>query len=255
MGTWISHLRIAENLLAQIPNLDEVAFTFGNLAPDSGVPNADWTQFDPPKSVTHFIPDSGNEARIEDLRFYREHLVDVTSRDDRARYSFLLGYFFHLICDKLWDVRIAATTKQSFAQLFAERGMNDAVELIKGDWYGVDHRYVRDNPRALFWRVFMPAPNPPNPLPFVPTAALHQQFDYIRNYYSNSDSRRVLDRPFPYLNDATMARFVTDATRALAQIHAHLAQYSAPRDAPSALALLSAAEIAPYAPPLGDVVE
>jgi hypothetical protein len=55
MATWISHLRVAENLLAALPDLDEVAFTFGNLAPDSGVPNADWTVFDPPQEVTHFF--------------------------------------------------------------------------------------------------------------------------------------------------------------------------------------------------------
>jgi hypothetical protein len=55
MGTWISHLRIAENLLEYFPNVDEVTFAFGNLSPDSGIPNSDWTQFDPPNEVTHFL--------------------------------------------------------------------------------------------------------------------------------------------------------------------------------------------------------
>src|SRR5262245_39081459 len=64
MGTWISHLRIAENLLAQIPGLDEVAFAYGNLAPDSGLPNADWTIFDPPKTVTHFLRVGEDEGQI-----------------------------------------------------------------------------------------------------------------------------------------------------------------------------------------------
>ena len=55
MGTWISHLRIAESLLHHFPGLDEVTFTFGNLSPDSGIPNADWTAFDPPKEIAHFL--------------------------------------------------------------------------------------------------------------------------------------------------------------------------------------------------------
>ena len=49
MGTWISHLRIAENLLQHFPELDEDTFTFGNLSPDSGIPNADWTEFERPR--------------------------------------------------------------------------------------------------------------------------------------------------------------------------------------------------------------
>ncbi len=67
MGTWIGHLRIAENLLAVLPHLDEVAFAFGSLAPDSGVPNEDWSQFDPPKEVTHFLRPGEDEGRIKDL--------------------------------------------------------------------------------------------------------------------------------------------------------------------------------------------
>jgi hypothetical protein len=47
VGTWISHLRIAETLLAHLPDLDEVAFAYGNLAPDSGIPNTDWSWFGP----------------------------------------------------------------------------------------------------------------------------------------------------------------------------------------------------------------
>jgi hypothetical protein len=57
MGSWISHLRIAEIILQSYPGLDVTNFTFGNLAPDSGMPNADWTQFDPPKELSHFLPE------------------------------------------------------------------------------------------------------------------------------------------------------------------------------------------------------
>jgi len=64
MGTWISHLRIAEQLLTAMPQLDEVAFIYGNLAPDSGLPNADWSAFDPPKEVTHFLRPGEDEGRI-----------------------------------------------------------------------------------------------------------------------------------------------------------------------------------------------
>jgi len=119
MGTWITHLRIAENLLKHIPKLDEITFTFGNLSPDSGIPNADWTVFDPPKEVTHFLHRGEEEDSIHDLVYYQQYLSDVKPEDDIQLYSFRLGYFFHLICDVLWAKRIIAATQQQFRDIFA----------------------------------------------------------------------------------------------------------------------------------------
>jgi hypothetical protein len=42
MASWIVHLRIAENLLAKFPELDERQFAIGNIAPDSGWPDEKW---------------------------------------------------------------------------------------------------------------------------------------------------------------------------------------------------------------------
>ncbi len=254
MGTWICHLRIAENLLSEIPGLDEIAFTFGNLAPDSGVPNADWTQFNPPKYVTHFFAEGSSERNMVDLLFYRQYLqLAGLDLDNAPRRSFLLGYFFHLICDNLWARRIVEPTKQANATLFSRKSRKEAVEAIKGDWYSLDHRYVRDNPSSLFWRVFLQVPNPPSYLTFIPMNAIHNQLDYIRKYYSQPNPSRVLDRAYPYLNEVMMARFVSDTTQALLKIHNGVSEFSV-LSGSSALAMLSAQEIAPYDPPLGDVV-
>ncbi|HUS13661.1 MAG TPA: hypothetical protein VM536_01470 [Chloroflexia bacterium] len=253
MGTWISHLRVAENLLAHSPDLDAACFACGNLAPDSGIPNADWTQFDPPKAVTHFLQPGEDEGRIADLAFYRQYLTAASRDADPARYSFRLGYFCHLLCDNLWALRAGTRFKQDYASLFAAQGAHAWWEL-KRDWYGLDHQYVRDHPDSLFWRVFVPAPNPPSDLPFVPDAALHHQLDHIRGYYSAPDPDVMpLDRPYPYLNAAAMDRFVADATAAVLQMLDILQARRAPPDGATALDLLPADQIAPYDPPLGDI--
>ena len=44
MATWIAHLRIAENLLELIPNLDAGQFAIGNIAPDAGIPDERLTE-------------------------------------------------------------------------------------------------------------------------------------------------------------------------------------------------------------------
>ena len=59
MASWMIHLRIADTLLKQIPNLSKEEFIMGNIAPDSGVPNEDWSKFTPSTTVSHFRTDNG----------------------------------------------------------------------------------------------------------------------------------------------------------------------------------------------------
>ena len=54
MASWMVHLRIADEILKRMEGLDETAFVIGNIAPDSGVPNEDWSKYFPPKNVSHF---------------------------------------------------------------------------------------------------------------------------------------------------------------------------------------------------------
>jgi len=251
MGTWISHLRVAEQVFARIPGLDEVAFTYGNLAPDSGIPNQDWSAFTPPKEVTHFLSHGEGEGRIRDLEFYRYYLAPLQSGDDPANYSFMLGYFCHLLSDNLWSRRIGGPTKRAYAELFADRAA--AWEKIKTDWYGLDQRYVRDHPNSSFWRILMRTPNPPTHVSFIPIEGLHRQLDYIRGFYSQPDAAWVLDRAYPYLNEATMSRYIADTAASLVEICQRLDELSNMSTATTALTLLAPEQLAPYPPPLGDL--
>ncbi len=54
MASWMVHFRIADALLNQGKELAPVEFIFGNIAPDSGVPNADWSAFTPSGDLSHF---------------------------------------------------------------------------------------------------------------------------------------------------------------------------------------------------------
>jgi hypothetical protein len=46
LASWIVHLRITEKLLDMIDGLDVSCFTIGNIAPDSGIPDENWENFD-----------------------------------------------------------------------------------------------------------------------------------------------------------------------------------------------------------------
>jgi hypothetical protein len=251
MGTWISHLRIAENLLPHFPEVDEVTFTFGNLSPDSGIPNANWTEFDPPKEVTHFLRKGEEEYAIHDLVYYREYLTGIKPEADRLLYSFRLGYFFHLICDIMWAKRIGAATKQQFKDLFDE-DKGKAISLVKDDWYGLDQLYVRDHPDHIFWRVIMTNPFPPSYLPFVKNHALHQQYNHIRKFYSEQEDKWFLSIPYHYLNEATMTRMVNDSLEAVLIVHDKAQNMKNLDGLESSVSLLPHDLTVPYQEPLGN---
>jgi hypothetical protein len=251
MGTWISHLRVAESLLHHFPGLDEVTFAFGNLSPDSGIPNTDWTEFDPPKEVTHFLRKGEGEHAIHDLVFYEQYVANLKPEDDIELYSFRLGYFFHLICDILWARRIVTATRRDFKELF-EINPKEAVGIIKDDWYGLDQLYVRDHPKNLFWRVILPSPDPPSYLPFVKNEALHHQYAHIRKYYSQPKDQWFLSLPYHYLNEKTMTRMVNESIEAVLLVHGKLQGIRNLADLKSSVNLLPESLIAPYEQPIGN---
>ncbi|MBN2115501.1 MAG: zinc dependent phospholipase C family protein [Anaerolineales bacterium] len=251
MGTWISHLRIAENLLPYFPELDEVTFAFGNLSPDSGIPNADWTEFDPPKEVTHFLKKGEGEHAIHDLVFYEQYVADLRPEDDIKLYSFRLGYFFHLICDLMWAKRIGAATERDFKEQF-DQNPKETWGKVKDDWYGLDQLYVREHPEHIFWRVILPSPNPPSYLPFVKNEALHHQYAHIRKFYSQQEDKWFLSIPYHYLNEQTMTRVVNDSIEAILLIHEKLRSMRSLDGLKSSVSLLTESLTSPYDAPIGN---
>ena len=53
MASWMIHLRIADKLLDRLANIEITEFIMGNIAPDSGVPNEDWSVFTPSGDYTN----------------------------------------------------------------------------------------------------------------------------------------------------------------------------------------------------------
>lgn len=250
MGTWICHLRIAEKLLLHFPELDKTLFTFGNLAPDSGVPNEDWTEFDPPKEVTHFLEKGEGEGFIRDMVYYRNYLANLDPQQDIQKYSFRLGYFTHLICDVLWIQYLDAVMKSAFRELIEEDGQK-AWDLFKKDWYSLDHRYNHTHKEGLFWQVIYQSQNPPSHLPFVSEPALHQQYNYIRKFYSEYDPHWFEERNFPYLNEATMSHIVDDIYNATVFILENIKTINL-TNLQSSIQFLPSKYLQPYNMPLGD---
>lgn len=210
MASWITHLRIAEILLEQFSPFDPAHFAVGSVAPDSGVPDEKWENFDPPYTRTHFC-EGGLFTTAADLAFYRRYLEGSDFKRDPERGSFLWGYFCHLVADNLWN-DIRRSTYDKFKDRF--EGDRNFVWEVKRDWYGLDHLYAWEHPDCLYWRVFMNCYYRTDCLDLIPPDALTVRIEYIRNEYQPDEEKIELirKRRFEFLSKQQMDQFVTDSS-------------------------------------------
>ncbi len=223
MASWIVHLRIAENLIGSIQALNPTLFSIGNIAPDSGIPDANWENFTPPPAVTHFENKLSQSYRSGDLAFYRSYMQNGASiTADPDRLSFLLGYFAHLVTDNLWSIRIGRPTMTRYRSQF--EADPKFIWEVKKDWYGLDFIYVRDHPECLFWRTFVGCRYDRHDLDFLPLEALQQRIAYIQDYYQSRGPEvdEAYRRPYIYLSKDEMDRFVDEASKKIEAIYNHI---------------------------------
>jgi len=249
MATWMGHLRAAEKLLEYYPDLDPAAFAYGSLAPDFGRPLGD-NKFSPPKEISHRIVGTWDKELVHDLAFYRDYMLDLKMEDGKERYSFLVGYFFHLVMDGLWSAWIGRACKRDFAAMLAEMG-DKAWWEMKDDWYGLDVQYARANQDSLFWTVVMDFKDLPLFLDFQDKPAVDEQVKRIQKFNSDPPVELAERVDFPYLNADTMARYIEDSVIFLLEYWA-LLQEGIPDGVDSFRELFPEERFTPYEGPLGD---
>jgi len=214
MASWMVHLRIADKLLEALSVTSPVEFIVGNLAPDSGVPNEDWSAFSPPTIISHFktgTDKAGPEAFAE--KYFRPEQRQGYSD---SRYAFYLGYLTHLITDQLWSKQIARPSFRKF--IGVEPPYRDPkVSEIKEDWYDLDYKYLRDHPGFRAFRVYLGAVGFRNRfMEEFGEDAFDNRRAYITDFYLQG--KENLDREYPYLTEADMDAFVDGAVREIPDI-------------------------------------
>lgn len=211
MATWIAHLRIAENLLKKY-NFEIKPFLVGNIGPDSGMPNEDWSNFDPPKKITHWINEDG---LIEAETYFDKYLINQNFTEDKHKYSFLVGYYFHLLADIEWSKMHKKKKDDHIYKAKLEKDPN-FIWTIKKDWYGLDFKYLKDNPRSIFFEEFIHITDIKDYLDYFPDGAFEKKVKYIINYYLNEKPN--LDRAFTYLTEENMDKYVFKTTEVIEKI-------------------------------------
>lgn len=153
MASWMIHLRVAQGIYEKLSLEHKTEFVMGNIAPDSGVPTADGTGFVPDAEVSHFraVDENGIKDVHDDLFVARYFIKERRENYNEREYAFYLGYWAHLLTDKLWASKIVYGAKEKYFDLF-EQDNTDFWKKIKRDWYDLDFLYLKKHPKfEAFW--------------------------------------------------------------------------------------------------------
>lgn len=210
MATWMAHLRIADKLLDLIPGLSPIEFIVGNIAPDSGVPNEDWSVFTPDTKISHFK--SGSKKAGPEAFAAKYFTSEQQNNYTQNQYSFYLGYLTHLITDVFWSEQIAQPSFREY--LLGEPPYFGPVTVnkIKADWYDLDFKFLHDHPGFRAFRVYLGAVSFENRYmeEFAPDAFDNRR-EYITSFYLQEN--QDFDRPYSFLTEAEMDAFVEKAAK------------------------------------------
>ena len=208
MASWMVHLRIADELLGHSDNIDETAFVMGNIAPDSGVPSEDWTEYHPPKAISHFKSKPDDETYFDIDAFCEKYFNDdVIKNYSLKEYSFFLGYYVHLLTDVRWTKTVYVDLITTYSKECSE----DKYKLVwaaKGDWYDLDFLYLEQHPDFKAFSLYENAVDYDNEfMDMFSRDAFENRRQYICGFY-HSDNHGDLHRDYIYMTPEQADSFV-----------------------------------------------
>ena len=215
MASWMVHLRIADKMLDKLNDIDGTAFVMGNIAPDSGVPNEDWSQFNPPKVISHFKTKPDDELFFDIDKFCAEYFnEELIKTYSKKQYSFFLGYYIHLLTDVEWTRDIYYELLKAYPEE-TKADKNKLIWTAKGDWYDLDFLYLEQHPDFRAFSLYENAVDYENDLmDLFSRDAFENRRQYICGFY-RGDQHGDLHREYTYLTPERAEKFVEDTVEKL----------------------------------------
>lgn len=235
MATWITHLMIADRVLERVPELDKHCFCVGNIAPDCNVENEDFTQFVPPREVTHWM--SGERKAASDCdRFYEEYIENRKHEiDPEQELSFLLGYYAHLVTDAEFQryVRDTERVAAAWERIKTHPALSEKAEGMAEDWdsvkklinqhermkdiYTVEAEYLEGHPNASYLTEILKLKSFPDYIDYLPAGAIVRKIG-VMGYLPKKETGTY---PFVAMTREEYSTFIEAATELVVRGIAH----------------------------------
>lgn len=217
MASWMVHLRITDKMLDRLEGMvSETEFVVGNIAPDSGVPNEDWSVFTPPGNVSHFkIPSENGWKNVNIEKYINSYFTKEQQKNyNKEEFSFYLGYLTHLLTDIEWVKQICLPSEEKFADVLVQKGRTDFIWTLKKDWYDLDFLYLKKHPDFRAFQIYHSAEGFKNTfMDIFSEDAFENRRQYITGFYLAG--RENLEREYTYLTEAEAERFVENTVEGI----------------------------------------
>lgn len=190
MATWITHMIVADSVMQKLPWLDRRGFCVGNIAPDCNIENEDWTSFTPSREVTHWM--SGDKKIGTDAeRFLSEYVLKrISGISSIEEYSFLLGYYSHLVADAEFQkmIRDPERVAEVWKRIDADPEVSARAQGMARTWdsvkiivpkkerfreiYSIEGEYLRRNPTSGYYTEILTLKEFPDYIDYLPHGAI-----------------------------------------------------------------------------------
>lgn len=190
MATWITHMMVADSVMQKLPWLDRRGFCVGNIAPDCNIENEDWTSFTPSREVTHWM--SGDKKIGTDAeRFLSEYVLKRFSEiSSIEEYSFLLGYYSHLVADAEFQkmIRDPERVAEVWKRIDADPEVSARAQGMARTWdsvkiivpkkerfreiYSIEGEYLRRNTSSGYYTEILTLKVFPDYIDYLPHGAI-----------------------------------------------------------------------------------
>ncbi len=211
MASWLTHMRIAERIKQKVEGIDFSYLMMGSIAPGSSISCKD-QENQVSSGGAIYCSNRGNSDMIDidENMFFEGHLVPekIMTRSDSTR-SFLWGYYFHLLTDRLWLEECVIPFKEMYENEFKDTEI-DFFDLIDEEMFSIDFEYLEDKGKELIDNIkdFEGNTNFINEFDF---GRIHECKNYIVNFYSIEDF--CLDREYKYLKPQLVEDFIARVSK------------------------------------------
>lgn len=205
MATWGLHMMIVDKLYELGLSMDKKGFAVGNVAPDCNVENHDWTEFNPPRAVTHWM--NTNSKLSADYEAFYNKYINGKEIKNWEESSFLFGYYSHLIVDVAFQKFVRDNDRvkniynriESVAELKKKvKGKAKDFDTIKSsfgkqdiflDIYVQEKNYLMENTNSTYNTILKNIKEFNHSLDFMPEGAIVRKLKIMTSEYDSAVNR------------------------------------------------------------------